>query len=194
MGKIIYNDKQIGGGLSLQDRVQFHDIPQPDSTWADRIIQYTGRTNDDYVNGNFYKCTSSAPYSWELIFPYKQNDAPIYTQLTLADVYFVNALGLNVRGKEIYLRCYNNNKQYAFSPSSEYLCCAVLRQFAPEYPCKKRVCLYDYNDHNTVWWGTAYIGLPNPYWGNYAVVLNVDAEVPYSKSWCMDFTLNWRIA
>lgn len=51
--------------------IQVSTLPTADSTNLDRIYQYIGATDSNYINGYFYKCVSDgaspATYSWERI-------------------------------------------------------------------------------------------------------------------------------
>lgn len=51
--------------LGIQDQIQYTTMPTAGSTFVDKIVQYTGTTTSDYINGHFYKCKNdSGTYSW----------------------------------------------------------------------------------------------------------------------------------
>lgn len=71
MGVIYKNGNRYSGGLGTGDATQKIEIPEPSSLYVDKIVQYIGPTNLDYINGYFYKCiedktTTPTSYSWEL--------------------------------------------------------------------------------------------------------------------------------
>lgn len=67
MGVIYLNGiSYAGGGSSGGQTIQVATLPAPSADQLDKIYQYIGTTNANYVNGYFYKCiNNNGVYIWE---------------------------------------------------------------------------------------------------------------------------------
>ena len=67
MGVIYLNGiSYAGGGSSGGQTIQVTTLPAPSVDQLDKIYQYIGATNTNYVNGYFYKCiNNNGVYIWE---------------------------------------------------------------------------------------------------------------------------------
>lgn len=68
-----------------QDTMQFSTMPTASADYLGRIVQYTGTTNANYINGYFYVCVGTTEndvttYSWSNVeVQEKSSNAPLYT-------------------------------------------------------------------------------------------------------------------
>lgn len=84
MSTLIRNGNKIGGAISKLEKFQIYELPTPSSTYAGKIYQYIGETNEAFINGYFYKCelNSNEEYVWREV---KTSDSIIDDTATSAD-------------------------------------------------------------------------------------------------------------
>lgn len=58
------NVRDVTAMLS-EARCQMAEMPDAGEAWNNRIIQYTGQTDDDFTQGHFYLCSeTNGVYAW----------------------------------------------------------------------------------------------------------------------------------